>query len=437
MSRFAWPFASGPGSNVTEAQWALMASFWLQSGVIAGSGNEFIFRCASGNMTGAMSSGSAWVYGHFFSDDAIPQTTIVFAPADPTYPRVDTVVIRLDEVAQTCDYAVLQGTPTTSVGATPVPAGLTQTNTRWEVPLYGVRINGGQTNLTDANVVNDYRAYAMAPKGNEAPRPNLLINGGFEIWQRGAGPFTAVGAYTADRWSIGIAPGTGTVSVTRDTTIADDLSQTSLKIVFTPGTSAYATIGQRIEAPNTLRGAAITVRARVLSTVVGAGIFITENASGALQTTGPLGVRANVWETITCTRVLGGTVTTLDVSIVCPAGATMYVDNVTYAIGSIPIAYTPPSLADDLARCERFYEVTQASARFTAAAAGNLSDTPVYWRQRKAVVPTVTISPGSNANVGTLNIPSVDTSGARFELTAAAAGDCYALNYVVIAEANI
>src|SRR5262245_43092534 len=44
-----------------------------------------------------------------------------------------------------------------------------------------------------------------------------LTNGGFEIWQRGAGPFTASGAYTADRWVLSIT--TGTASVTRQSSV--------------------------------------------------------------------------------------------------------------------------------------------------------------------------------------------------------------------------
>ncbi len=437
MGRSSWPFASGPGSNIGEGQWTSMASLWLQSGVIAGNGAEFSLRCTNGNMTAGMGAGAAWINGHYFTDDASPQTNLVFAPADPTYPRIDTVVIRLDESAQTCDYAILQGTPTTSVGATPAIPGLSQSATRWELPLYNIRINAGQTSLTDANVVGDLRAYAVAPVGNTSPRTNLLINGGFEIWQRGNGPFTTHGAYAADRWQVLLAAGTGSVAVSLDTVTCDFLSQTSAKIVFTSGTSPYAGVQQRIEAPNVLRGVPVTVSARVFSNIPGATVNITENGNGATQTNGSPSLRTNMWETITCTRVLGGSVNTLDISISCPPGATMYVGKVTTAVGVLPLAYTPPPIADILARCERYYEVTQASARFTAAAAGNVLDTPVYWRHAKVVVPTITITPGSNANIGTLNIPNASTTGARFELTAAAPGDCYAINYTVTAEANI
>src|SRR5262249_5581526 len=47
---------------------------------------------------------------------------------------------------------------------------------------------------------------------------NLLHNGRFTVWQRGAGPFT--NGYTADRWQIGRA--TDTISVSQGTATDSD-----------------------------------------------------------------------------------------------------------------------------------------------------------------------------------------------------------------------
>src|SRR5215471_9446079 len=46
----------------------------------------------------------------------------------------------------------------------------------------------------------------------EVARPSQLVNGGFEIWQRGNGPFTTSGSFTADRWLI-VLGGTSTISI--------------------------------------------------------------------------------------------------------------------------------------------------------------------------------------------------------------------------------
>src|SRR5439155_10376677 len=52
------------------------------------------------------------------------------------------------------------------------------------------------------------------------PQQNLLVNPGFDIWQRGNGPFTATGAYSADRWIHNLA-GTDTLSISKHTTAAN------------------------------------------------------------------------------------------------------------------------------------------------------------------------------------------------------------------------
>src|SRR5215217_228252 len=65
-------------------------------------------------------------------------------------------------------------------------------------------------------------AVTNAKLGPDTARANLLTNGGFEQWQRGAGPFVtaASGIFTADRWQSQMGGAAGpTVTVTRETTI--------------------------------------------------------------------------------------------------------------------------------------------------------------------------------------------------------------------------
>src|SRR6185437_17039157 len=67
-----------------------------------------------------------------------------------------------------------------------------------------------------------------------AGKANQLTNGGMETWQRGAGPFTATGSYSADRWLLSLG-GTSTVSINRDAGNADVGSQYALSAILTFG----------------------------------------------------------------------------------------------------------------------------------------------------------------------------------------------------------
>ncbi len=69
---------------------------------------------------------------------------------------------------------------------------------------------------------------------------NLVINGNFNIWQRGA-TFTApVDVYTADRWAWR-SVGTGVVDILRSTNVPNGLSEFSLHVDVTTADAALAT----------------------------------------------------------------------------------------------------------------------------------------------------------------------------------------------------
>lgn len=78
-----------------------------------------------------------------------------------------------------------------------------------------------------------------------------LINGNFDVWQRGTS-FTTNAIYTADRWKCGFTSGTSVM--TRDTDVPDTLSRYSHKIVQTSLPAAgYVERKHRIEAADSKR----------------------------------------------------------------------------------------------------------------------------------------------------------------------------------------
>jgi hypothetical protein len=154
MTQSYYPFDSGAGGSVTEAQWQKMAQHWLSTGVIKKMLNELQVYADSRGMAVMVKSGQAWVNGHFFESDA--EEVLPISSSPPTNPRIDRVIIRLDWTSNTIQFAVLQGTPA-SIPTAPV---LTQNSSRWEISLAQVVVNASATTISAGNVT-DERVYAL------------------------------------------------------------------------------------------------------------------------------------------------------------------------------------------------------------------------------------------------------------------------------------
>jgi hypothetical protein len=231
--------------------------------------------------------------------------------------------------------------------------------------------------------------------GADVARDSLLVNGSFDNWQRGAGPFTANGAYSADRWLVGLV-GTDTLSVSRDTANVDVGSQYCAACTFVLGTGAGGTtLGQQSnDTYLSLRGKTVTVSARVKTTVAN-GIRFRLNDAG---TTGIQ--RSNfhsgsgVYETISLTYAVSANATQLAINIEFDVSGTYYIDNAMLVVGSQAANYVPLHPADDLARCLRYYEVVGALQNEIVAQAYGVASGAysVYYgfKARKAITPTFT-----------------------------------------------
>src|SRR5215471_604311 len=97
-------------------------------------------------------------------------------------------------------------------------------------------------------------AVTNAKLGTDTARMSLLVNGGFEVWQRGNGPFSTQNAFGPDRWTTSFA-GTDTINSAREAITVDAPSLYAAKITFVLGTGAGGSgVFQKVEDHIQLRG---------------------------------------------------------------------------------------------------------------------------------------------------------------------------------------
>jgi hypothetical protein len=146
-----YPFDSGSGANVTETQWSQFMRFLLGSGVIRGELNELEAYADSTGMQVKVKTGRCWILGHY--GEVTNQQTLAIAAADPTNPRIDRVVARLDWTNNRIELAILTGTPAGS----PSSPTLTRSATVWELSLGRVAVAAAATTIAAANVTDERR----------------------------------------------------------------------------------------------------------------------------------------------------------------------------------------------------------------------------------------------------------------------------------------
>ena len=130
-----------------------------------------------------------------------------------------------------------------------------------------------------ADQLVDYPTTAAAFAGylDNLPNRNRIINGLFDIWQRGTS-FAAIatGTYTADRWVYTQTGAGGSRSVSQQsnalgTLIGGMQAKQFLRLdIATLGSATAQTIGQRIEDVRTFAGETVSISCMVKGTLTGA-----------------------------------------------------------------------------------------------------------------------------------------------------------------------
>jgi hypothetical protein len=270
-------------------------------------------------------------------------------------------------------------------------------------------LNG--TQLADGTVAN-------AKLGPDVARANLLTNGGFEVWQRGNGPFSVTGStalpVTADRWWSQLILGAGTVVVTRETSVVDVGSLASAKVVYTAGAgdatacSFQQQVSSAADLVPVIRGRTVSFSVRAQTSAAGRirPFFYDGVTSGGARIFGSYNTLSGTWETLSFTFTVAPTATAffVGVDILLGSTTTFYLDNACLVVGSQPANYVPLHPADELARCLRYYETMlqpTAGEWVTHGQCYSTSAANFTWRYRvqKPLVPTLTVTAPATFNL--------------------------------------
>ena len=264
------------------------------------------------------------------------------------------------------------------------------------------RSGGTATNLSLAGTpVLD--ATSAVPFYNDSLNRQAIINGNFDIWQRGTSiAMTTADAYAADRWYCETATAATDKTVSRQTA-SNNGSYYSARVAMVQDTDELLTFSQALESQDSIkfRGQKLT-----LSFWAKAGAeFVTDNSTlvckivtgkGTDQkvlafTTSADAISANktltdtfVKHTITTTAAIASDITQIGVSFAfthAGAGVTtnyFEVSQVQLCAGSVALPFQPKSYAQELADCQRYCLAYNLPAGSPLATGNGIGTTFLY-----------------------------------------------------------
>lgn len=203
---------------------------------------------------------------------------------------------------------------------------------------YNLLLSEVDTNSVEIQTIKTQLDIIISKLSNVS-NPNILINGDFQINQRGVTSLTNTSAYSVDRWFFA---GGSNVSFTKNPDGTVTLTNNS--------TNDYAHLQQYVEAPERYAGMTLTMSVCVVAKT-GSGNANLYIANGIDE-----------HEYIQCNNV-GITSATktfssleyLRASIVLNPNSSITIKWIKLEVGSISTAFTPRTMATELADCQRFF----------------------------------------------------------------------------------
>lgn len=294
-----------------------------------------------------------------------------------------------------------------------------------------VKINGGTDEGTD-----QFSYDGSSDKTIDIPihNHNLLINGDFQVWQRGDVFDIGVTKYTADRWICFFSATEGY----KKYSISNNLERLC---VLPPADGGKYLVYQHTELDDSLirkiRGKTLTLSVKVISNVVhtiGLGVHILYNDKNKTYKT--LGNKRQ--------SCVAGEYTIINMSFVVPedadfndvkslqvtigsgvANAPVYFDYAKLEIGSVATPFVPRNYGEELQLCKRYYEYmgTSLIRNMSSIESKTAFILTQNYKTEKRVTPTFSIS-----HIGSYNNSSVDTG---IKMTGVGATNRYIMNIML------
>lgn len=142
-----FPFTSGP--KAAEADWGLFAQLWATDGVVRSADSEFLVQATGpASLSVDVLAGEIWAQGYFGRKGTT--TNFVVTP-DPTNPRIDIVVARLNFATHKIELLYRTGV----AAGSPVAPTLTRVvGVTWDIALAQVTVSAAAASIVAGNITD-------------------------------------------------------------------------------------------------------------------------------------------------------------------------------------------------------------------------------------------------------------------------------------------
>lgn len=286
------------------------------------------------------------------------------------------------------------------------------------------QIDSTVINESGSNVRTESDSYSKTEvDGKIVGFKNYIINGNFDIWQRGES-FSSISPafFTADRWLLDWAGVASGLSASKQTVL---VGNNSLYITRTSG--AYMQVHQMVENQGNLSNKTFTFSALVRSTYNGSVNFkIADGRTGTnfVYNQTPVTLETNITKKVVFTVQLGQvSADALFVGIVTTC-SDLYVDIVQMEEGSVATPFENRPYGLELSLCQRYYEKILTSIRAYADGGGFYWTIPLKVNKRNT--PTIiqgTSFSGFNVSSST-GVTGISQENITYRLMPVTAGFC-------------